>query len=367
MAFNEKTVSFKMFYIPEGMDPRELKCFQENVAPPLTILGEDPVYGWVTSRFLLDTNIVEENVVISGYLYLTLLKAERKIPKALLKAECKLEEIAVMQAEGKEFLTRKEKSVIKKDISARLLPQMPPTLTGIEMVYDPIDNIVFAECTTDKQTDAFIHHFEQTTGKKLIPLTPESAAVKRNNINIKDIPICSFSPDVEAPSPEDFFGREFLTWVCFFCETLGGIIDLENVGQFGIMLDGPIMLVNTSGQGAHVTHLKQGMPLASREATTSLLGDKKLKQAKMIIARKDELWETQFDADEFIFRSTKLPKGEMLTGESKFQERMLFIQVLTHVVLSLYDKFLQVRYDDDKWPKMLEDIHEWVKERKAFK
>ena len=367
MSFSEKNVSFKMFYLPGGMDPRELQCFQNNVAPPLTILGDDPIHGWVTSRFLLDTDIKEETVVISGYLYLTLMKAERKIPQALLKAECKLEEIAQMQAEGKEFLNRKEKSAIKKEITARLLPQMPATLTGIEMVYDSNENIVYAECTTDKQTDVFIHMFEQTTKKKLIPLTPESAAVKRANINIRDIPNCSFSPEIEDSAPEDFFGREFLTWVCFFCEKLGGIINLELAGEFGIMLDGPVTLVNTGVQGAHFTQLRKGLPLASNEATTALLGDKKIKQAKMIIARKDEVWETHFDADEFIFRSTKLPKGEQLSGESKFQERMLFTQGMTQVVLTLYDKFLEVRYDDAKWAKMLDDIHVWMKDRKAYK
>jgi hypothetical protein len=367
MSFSEKNVSFKMFYLPGGIDPRDLKCFQNNVAPPLTILGDEPVHGWVTSRFLLDTDIKEETVVISGYLYLTLMKAERKIPTALLKAECKLEEIAQMQAEGKDFLSRKEKSAIKKEITARLLPKMPPMLTGIEMVYDSNENIVYAECTTDKQTDVFIHMFEQTTNKKLIPLTPESAAVKRANINIRDIPVCSFSPDVEEPAPEDFFGREFLTWVCYFCEKLSGIINLELSGEFGIMLDGPVTLVNTGVQGAHVTQLRNGLPLASSEATTALLGDKKIKQAKMIIARKDEVWETHFDADEFIFRSTKLPKGEQLAGESKFQERMLFTQGMTQVVLTLYDKFLEVRYDDEKWAKTLDDIHVWMKDRKAYK
>lgn len=367
MAFNEKNVSFRMFYIPEGLDPRDLECFQKNAAPPITVLGDDPVYGWVTSRFLLDTDIKEETVVISGYLYLTLLKAEKKIPAALLKAECKLEQIALMQAEGRETLSRKEKSQIKKEVTARLLPDMPPTLTGIEMVYDPIENLIYAECTTDKQTDTFISLFEQTTGRKLIALTPETAAVKRKNINIRDIPPCSFSPEVDAPAPEDFFGREFLTWVCFFCEQLGGVIKMDNAGEFGFMLDGPVTMVNSGGQGAHVTTLKKGMPLASREATISLQGDKKLKQAKMIIARGEEIWETMFDADEFVFRSTKLPKGEQLSGESKFQERMLFLQGMTQVILSLYDKFLDIRYDDERWVKMLDDIHEWVKERKAFK
>jgi hypothetical protein len=68
---------------------------------------------------------------------LALRQAERKVPAALLKAECRMEELATMAAEGKAYLKAKQRAEIRQSVTDRLLPNMPPQLRAIPFVYLP--------------------------------------------------------------------------------------------------------------------------------------------------------------------------------------------------------------------------------------
>ena len=71
-----------------------LERFAAHAAPPLKSVGVESVHGWVGGRHMLDLPITEESAFYGGYLRLVLMKAERKVPTSLLRAECMLEEWA---------------------------------------------------------------------------------------------------------------------------------------------------------------------------------------------------------------------------------------------------------------------------------
>ena len=134
MSFESGSVATRLFYVVKGLPKDAVTRFNNHVAPPLKNLGSQSQQGWVGGRHLLDAPITDENAYYGGYLRLALVKAERKVPTSLLRAECMLEEVAYMQEEGKPFVDRKARSDIRKQVMSRLLPTMPPTLKGIPFI-----------------------------------------------------------------------------------------------------------------------------------------------------------------------------------------------------------------------------------------
>ncbi len=366
MSFESGSMTFRLFYLQQTFPKDYVERFAKRAAPPIRTLGEVPIQGWVTGRHLLDTNINKDTAFWAGYLRLSLMRAERKIPTSLLRAECRMEELARMMAENRAELDRKTRSEIRKEIEAHLLPTMPPQLKGMSIVHLPESHDVYAEATSEKQMDALEIGFREAQAFGLIPATPQNAAAKRLHIDVRDIAASSFSPDCEDDAADNNIGQDFLTWMWFYSETRGGIIKLPSGGDFAIMLEGPLTFV-LEGQGAHETVLRRGSPEISVEAKIALLSGKKLRKARLLLARGNDTWQVTLDADQFVFRGLKLPEAEKLDPISRFQERMTSLSTFTTAFLEIYDRFIKERTDEKGWKKTRTAIHQWVSERTARK
>ncbi|MBO4288357.1 MAG: recombination-associated protein RdgC [Kiritimatiellae bacterium] len=359
MGFDSGKVGFRLFYLQEEYDSSLVEKFAENIAPPVESLDMGAITGWVGGRYLLDREISDATCVIGSYLYVQLFKAERKIPPQLLRALAKREEFIAMKAAGTSFLPRKEKAAIKERLTAELLPKMPPTLNGIPVVVDFRNQLLVAEALSDKQIDALCPAFKAVAGSVPILLTPETAALKRKQINANDLDPVSFTPDASIPPPATpTLGQDFLTWLWYLWEREGNVWHLEDGREFGLLLEGPVTFYR-DGEGAHEALLRKGTPLNSAEAGAALQCGKKVKKLKLSVAQGEDVFECTFD-DEFAFRSVKLPKGQQKDFEPRVEERMLFIETFFTAVLTLFDKFLDLRSNPASWKKTLGKIQEWV-------
>jgi recombination associated protein RdgC len=363
MSFESGSASFRMFYLPRGLgkDP-ELK-FAKKALPPIESLGDGEINGWVGGRHLLDRKITVDNAYFGGFLRLTLVQAMKKVPESLLRAECKIEELAQLQASGADHLSASARSEIRRSVEDRLLPKMPPTLKGVPFVHDDRADILYASAMSEKQVDAFTIMFSEATGTSLVPVTAETASLRRTKSNTRDWTPSSFSPEIEDEFVLNEPGQDFLTWLWFVSEARGGMLKIGDLGSIAVMLEGPLTFT-MEGEGAHVTVLRRGEPLLSAEAKTCLLSGKKLRSAKLTLARGDESWKCTFDAT-FAIRGLKLTEGERLDAVSRFQSRMGKFDTFQSALLGFYDRFVEERADPKMWKKTVAEIHEWVKGRKT--
>lgn len=364
MGFESGSISYRMFYLPKGLPKNAVELFAKYAAPPIDTLSDGEINGWVTGRHLLDRKITDDSAYYAGFLRLSLMHAVRKVPEALLRAECKMEELAQLAASGAERLSQSARSDIRRSVTNRLQPQMPPTLKGIGMVHDTVNEVMYATALSEKQLDAFQIYFTQTVGYGPIPVVPETAAMKRKQARIKDWMPSSFSPEAEDDEVNNLPGQDFLTWLWFFAEARGGMIKLGDLGDVAIMVEGPLMFT-MEGSGAHETVLRRGEPLLSGEAKTALLGGKKLRRSKLTLARGDQAWSCTFDADQFVIRGLKLPEGEKLDAISRFQERMNLLNTFNEALLRCYDRFIDERSTPASWKSTIKDMHAWVNNRKT--
>lgn len=359
MSFESGSVSFRLFYLLEKYDSTVVDNFAQNIIPPLTSLRTDPLSGWVTGKHLFDRDLCDERCILGPYLYAQLLKAEKKIPAALLRAHIQREEEVELRARNLEFLPRAVKQELRERITAELQPTMPPTLNAIPTVVDFRNNLLISTALSAKQLDALVPAIRTTLGSVPVLVTPETAALRRKNINAHDLDLVSFAPHqgIEAPL-ENTLGMDFLTWLWYVWERDGGVFQCQEGREFGIMLEGPLTFFR-EGAGAHEALLRKGSPLNSQEAGTALQCGKKLTKAKVIIARDNELFSATIDS-EFAFRGVKLPKGEQRDPVGRFCERMGFIEELWSLWLQLFDRFLDIRTDKTQWATTVVEMQKWI-------
>lgn len=364
MAFENGSLSFRMYYLPKRLPGNVVQAFARQAAPPLKDMLGDEINGWVGGRHLLDVPITEDNAYCGGYLRLTLMQAERRIPPSLLRAECKMEELAQLQAEKKAFLSRKARGEIRQRVTERLLPKMPPQLRGITFVYHEKRSLFYADALSERQSDAFKVGFQKTVGMAPIPVVPSTAAAERRQVDVREWAPTSFTPDVPDTEMGESIGADFLTWLWFLSEARGGIVRAGDLGQYGVIVEGPLWLVREGG-GAYEIVVRHGTPTSSAEAKTGLLGGKKLRRARVTLVQDKATWRATLDAEELVVRGLKLPEIEGQDPIGYFQERMRLLDQFADVLLFLYDRFVDERHDPRAWQAAQKEIHQWVSGRHA--
>jgi hypothetical protein len=366
MPFDRGTITCRVCLLPQALPGDVVKRFADQAAGSLEHVTDEPQWGWVSGRHLLDRRIDDETAFRGGHLYLCLRQAQRKIPASLLRAECRMAELAV-QAESKvASLNRKERKRIKEETVQRLLPQMPPQLAGTPFVIDAAAKRLYVGAASDRQMDTFLSLFEDTVGFEPIALTPDLAARTLAEVDPATVPPLNFAPDLpDAAAAAGSLGQNFLTWLWFLQEDSGGVLPKSQLGEFAFLIDGPLVFV-AEGPGAFESSLRKGTPTVSAEAKAALTVGKKLKRAKLVLARgKTETWSATIDADSFLLRGLRLPEGEALEEHAAFEERITYLHMFQTLFYALFERYLKEVGSPARLAALLRGAKEWVREREA--
>lgn len=360
MPFDSGTVGFRACSVSKPFPDDALERFAAKAAPPLEHVKQEPQIGWVSGRHLLETRIDEETALTGGFLHLYLRQAQRKIPVSLLRAECRMAELAYMAEKEEAVVPRKVRKQIREEVTERLMPNMPPQLGGVPFAYDEPYKRIYVGATSDKQLDTFLAYFQQTLGFEPVPLTPEAVIIEQLDMDPTAVPALNFSPERTDGEGTGSIGQNFLTWLWYFLDQRKGVLPKTQLGEFGMMMDGPLVLV-ADGPGAHESAIRKGLPLVSAEAKAALRVGKKLSRVKLILARGNDIWSVTVDGENFVFRGMKLPDGEALDPGSVFEERMTNLYVFQTVFFELFKTFVREMMDDSRFAATEEGARAWVK------
>ena len=363
MAFEKGTTALTIFRLSEKLPENALELFEEKAAGAYQDTGSEECVGWVSGRHLLERRIDEETAICGGSYYLNLRITQRKVPPALLQAECKMKELDYMQENGTDFVPTKVKRDIKSNIEDLRLKQMPPQLAGIPMVYDRSSNLIYVGTASNKSIDTFLSFFYDTFKTEPIHINFEDIMIRNFQETPEILPKVTFS---DSMNEDDFLpGRDFLTWLWYFSEEKGAQITLDTYGGFNLMIEGPLTLALVDeSQGAGETVVKKGMPQRSAEAKAALSVGKKLKKAKINLTRGENIWSCTFDADNFAFSGLALPDGEEMDIHSAFAERVNFLHIFNLAIEEYLKTFIET-LKSDSYEEELKKIHQWSSEREA--
>ena len=96
----------------------------------------------------------------------------------------------------------------------------------------------------------------------------------------------------------------------------------------------------------------------------ALKDGKKLKTAKIAIARGDETWTFTLDADMFCFKSMKLPDGTEFQYKARFIERLESLYIFKEAFFTLYGEFVK-RFGGENRSAHIDKMKDWLAEREG--
>lgn len=361
MPFDQGSFTFRVCRLPQNLPEDALKAFQKKALKNVDDVGEEPLFGWVSGRNLLESTIDENTAMVGeNYLHLCLCQAQRKVPSSLLKAKVKMAELLKQAELQADRLPRNERKKIKEDVAKELLPHMPPSLGGVWFVIDRNEQLLYVTAASQKPLELFLGLFSQTIGFEPVPVTPASLAEELlDGGSADDVPQLNFSPELGDEAAGGSLGQNFLTWLWFWLDQNGGVLPPSKLGEFSLMLDGPLTFVSENSSAQELV-VRKGRPTVSPDSMIALVTGKKLKSAKLLMAREKQQWSFTLDADEFVFRSMKLPEGESLDAVSYFDERMTLTYEFQKVFFELFRKFLSEVKDDARRKATEAKAKKWV-------
>jgi hypothetical protein len=360
MPFDSGNISFNVYRVLEDLPENHLEKFAETAACLPEKVTDTPNLGWV-ARHLLERRIDPDTAYVGDFLHIHFRTAVRKIPTSLMNAECMQRELALMEAEKMTSINRKRKKEIKEEVEEQLLKFMPPHFSGIPIVYDSQEKILYIGSSSVKQSDNLIKLFIESTGVEALPMIPVAEAMRALDTNNVQFDPIDFANTSLNSGDELMLGRDFLTWIWYKVESDTPKFTVPDLGEFTVGIDGPLTLVSEN-MGAHESVLRKGLPTLSPEAHQAIRAGKKLRSARISLVRGDEIWTFTLDADFFMFKSVKLPDGEAMDRIARFEERIESLNVLQTAFYSLYHDFIKA-FTSKERPSLLEDVHDWSTNR----
>jgi hypothetical protein len=281
-----------------------LERLNKSAGGKLDNVKDEPEVAWVSGRHLLETEINENTSILGGHLHINLRKAERKIPSSLLNAICRRDELAYMLANQTAVVPRQMKKQIKEEAIEKNLMKMPPSISATTVAVNRALNEMFVAAGSQAVLDTIVSSFIKDLDVEPIPVTINEMMIRFYKEETNALPNIIFGGKTSAAGMDPTPGRDFLTWLWYHSEVNGGHLDLGEWGMFQMGIEGPLVFgyAASDAQGAEESVVKKGCPQLSAEAKAALAVGKKLKRAKLLLVRDQEVWTFTFDADKFTFR-----------------------------------------------------------------
>ena len=159
-----------------------------------------------------------------------------------------------------------------------------------------------------------------------------------------------------------FFGREFLTWLWFHSDRNEGIFKQGNdKGPIEIWFDAKLVL-ESQGDITEQNVIKSEQPTDTDEARTSLQTGKQVVDARLRVISGQKQWTFGFKAEELAMSSLKLPALLSNEDDDQLYERFYLIEEIEEIMAGLYQDFMTMRADDERWREEVQAMRHWVHE-----
>ncbi len=177
------TLTYARFYVEgdvaAGFQARALKSIQSKVLRPLDPDEPDPERsGWCRLGEPFELELEHEHVFADDYVTLGVRTDRWAIPAPLLRTKLREHEAAMLQKNGRERLSRKEKAELKEFVSKKLRRQMAPATRSVDLTWSLDDKLVRFYSHSPKSAATMLELFHKTFTLKLVPESPYTLATR---------------------------------------------------------------------------------------------------------------------------------------------------------------------------------------------
>lgn len=157
-----------------------------------------------------------------------------------------------------------------------------------------------------------------------------------------------------------FLGSEFVLWLWFSRDVLGGVLELPGRGGVELALESPLLLVDPVADTERV-NIRGFDPLGSLEAEHALLRGKLPRKVALRLGFQQSEWLALLDGASLGLSGVKLPALLSEGEEEHFHERMRLLEQLHDLVQDLYRHFLSVRLSPRWLDELLPAMRRWLR------
>ncbi len=292
---------------------------------------------------------------------------QKKVPGMVLKQYVRQSVKKFRDEHNGKWPNRAEKAQIQESMQEHLLGRALPQPSASEVVWDPSRTWMILGTASSKMIDAFLEYFERQFqlypvalyhaqwALNMLGLTPGQKDVLGSLISLK-------SPS--AMSDGRFLGSEFLTWLWFYIERLGGSIQAGGDKTAGIYLGERMVLVLPGDGKERVICTTQANFL--HEARTALRQGKVVDEAQLLFIIGENEYLLTLDSSLWAVKGLKTPKQLPDYGQEdpdgRFLEKMYFIEEVFSTLDALFKRFLAERLTPGWETDTLPQIQKWIDE-----
>ena len=183
MSALKGSLTYARFFVegepPDDFADRYMRAIQKNALSPLVPEEDVPERsGWCRMGEPFDLAPAHHDVVFNEFLNLGFRTDRWAIPGALLRARLRDAELAFLDRNGRERMSRAEKKELKDMVSKQLRREVPPRTRAVDVSWSLNDGIVRFFSAAAAPAGIMSDLFTKTFKLKLVPEAPYTLAAR---------------------------------------------------------------------------------------------------------------------------------------------------------------------------------------------
>lgn len=369
MAISSSSATFTRFFVPEPDDGDFWSLVDDKLRAGAFTEPDDSqteVAGFSSWEDFFDSSFSYGSYRKGEYVAFNFRLDQKKVPSVVLKQFVRQSVQKYRDEHEGKWPSRSEKAEIQENMQEYLLSRAFPQPGSSEVVWAPARNLLVLGTTSTKMMDAFLEFFERQFRVYPVPLYHAPWAF--NMLGLTPAQKDTLGSIVPLKSPTAltdgrFLGTEFLTWLWYFIERLGGSIQAGektaevHLGERMTLLlprDGKERVVCTSQ--ANFLH----------EARTALRQGKVVDEVQLLLIIGENEYVLTMDSSLWALKGLKTPKQLPDYGsedpDGRFLEKMYFIEEVFTALDALYMRFLSERLTPGWESDTLVELQKWIDE-----
>jgi hypothetical protein len=369
MAISSSSATFTRFFVPE-LEVGDFWSFVDEKLRAGAFTEPDDsqtdAAGFTSWEDFFDPSFSYGSYRKAEYVAFNFRLDQKKVPAVVLKQFVRQSVQKYRDEHEGKWPSRSEKQQMQETMQEYLLSRAFPQPCACEVVWAPANHLLVLGTTSTKMMDAFLEFFERhfqtypaplyhaQWAANMLPLTPGQKDTLGALVSLK-------SPT--ALTDGRFLGSEFLTWLWYYIERMGGSIQAgEKLAE--VHLGERMTLVLPADGKEKVVCTTQANFL--HEARTALRQGKVLDEVQLLVIIGENEYTLTLDSSLWALKGLKTPKQLPDYGsddpDGRFLEKMYFIEELSAALDGLYMRFLSERLTPGWESDTLVELQKWIDE-----
>lgn len=382
MAFASGPISFRRYLISGAAPADVTDAFVQAVSAHAfgrygAATADTTEVGWIGPRHLFDIDFAAEHIAFGRFVHLAMRMDRKAVPSGVLKSYVKMEELAALEASGREYLSREDKQQARDAGRQRAEREMKngafrriaayPLLIDLDR-----QTVYFANLGTtanEKMTALFL----DTLGCALEPVEAGRLAYRIMEAakDVRSIEDARPFRLVRAPDSHEgeatgldagdrgFLGKEFLTWLWWRIDADESTLRLSTGDEVAVMVDRVMRLECDFGLTGTTAITADG-PANLPEAKAALGAGKQPTRMGLVFGGRAGEFSATLDGPKMEVTALALSKDEEQRDQrAAIERRFEQIADAAELIGVLFELFLRRRTASD-WPRELGAMRAWA-------